>query len=194
MSNDALTASVDKAFLSGDKVSLRGLRRSDLDLYRSWLENPDATHYMESGWRPMADAEMEAIYQSSVVANDSAVFVMVDRASGEAVGICGLYLIQWVCRRAEFRILIGNDQARNRGLGSEAAKLVVDYGFNKLNLETISLGVNTENKRAIASYEKAGFRPEGVRRKLIFRNGRYYDALMMSILREEHLSAEQDTR
>ncbi len=182
------------AFITSAKLSLRGLRKADLEVYRNWLENPEATHFMESGWRPIPDAEMEAIYQSSAVAGESSVFVIEDRASAAPVGICGLYAIQWICRRAEFRILIGNDQARGKGLGSEAARLVVDYGFMKLNLETIYLGVNTENRQAIGSYEKAGFKPEGVRRKLIYRNGRYYDALMMSILREEFMAARQDPR
>lgn len=172
----------------GPSVSLRGLRRTDLEFYRSWLENPEATHFMESGWRPMPDSEMEAIFKSSTEAPDTAVFVIVDRASDTPVGICGLYLIQWICRRGEFRILIGDSRFLGKGLGTEAARLVVVYGFEKLNLETIYLGVNTENKRAIRSYENAGFTAEGVRRRLIYRNSRYYDALMMSILREEYFA------
>lgn len=177
-------------FLSGDKVSLRGLRREDLELYRSWLENPEATHYMESGWRPLPDSEMEAIYKTSTELNDAVVFIIVDKATSLAVGVCGLYLIQWICRRGEFRILVGDDRFRGKGLGSEAARLVVAYGFETLNLETLYLGVNIENQGAIGSYENAGFRREGIRRQLIYRNGRYYDALMMSILRQEYLDSQ----
>ena len=179
--DDAMTAS----FLTGTKVCLRGLRRDDLALYRRWLENPKATHYMESGWRPVPDSELESIYQASTEASDTVAFVLVDKATDTPVGVCGLYLIQWICRRAEFRILIGEDAFRGKGLGTEAAQLMVAYGFEKLNLETIYLGVNTENTGAIRSYENAGFVREGVRRRLIYRNGQYYDALMMSILRDE---------
>jgi RimJ/RimL family protein N-acetyltransferase len=175
-------------FLTGKKVILRGLTRNDISAYREWLDNPQATHFMESGWKPTSDAEMEALYRLSTEQNDTVVFVIVDRRTGRAVGQCGLYLIQWVCRRAEFRILIGEDSARGRGFGSDAAQLVVDYGFEKLNLETICLGVNTENSGAIKSYENAGFVREGVRRKLVYRSARYYDVLMMSVLREEWLA------
>jgi RimJ/RimL family protein N-acetyltransferase len=157
-----------------------------MPLYRTWIENPQVTHLMESGWRPLSDAEVESLYRSSTEPNDTLVFVIVERSTGRPVGTCGLYLIQWICRRADFRIIIGEPSAWNKGLGSEAARLVVACGFDRLNLETIYLGVNTENKRAIGSYERAGFVREGVRRKLIYRNGRYYDALMMSILREEY--------
>ena len=173
-------------FLEGDKVILRGLRRSDLEDYRSWMENPAATELMETGWRPVSDGELESIYEASTEANDTAVFVMVEKATQKPVGVCGLYLIQWICRRAEFRILIGPDDARGKGLGSEAARLVVAYAFDKLNMEVVYLGVNVENKGAIKSYENAGFQHEGVRRKLVYRNGQYYDCLMMRILREEY--------
>ena len=65
--------------------------------------------------------------------------------------------------------------------------MVVDYAFDRLNLETVYLGVNVENGSAIRSYEKAGFQREGTRRKLVYRNSRYYDILMMSVIREEWL-------
>jgi RimJ/RimL family protein N-acetyltransferase len=181
-------------FLEGDKILLRGLRRDDLELYRSWLENPEATHFMESGWRPVSDAEIEEIYKASTELNDTVVFVIADKATDKPVGVCGLYLIHWICRRGEFRILIGEDASRGKGLGSEAARLTVAYGFDTLNLETIYLGVNAENKGAIGSYEKAGFVREGIRRRLIYRNGRYYDALMMSILRDEYLGTPAESQ
>lgn len=181
-------------FLAGTAVWLRGFRREDMEHYRHWLDNPEATYFMESGWRPSSDHELDEIFRNSTESMDTVAFAIVDRKTKKTVGCCGLYAIQWICRRADFRILIGESSAWSRGLGSEAARLTVAYGFDKLNLETIYLGVNTENKRAIKSYEKAGFVPEGVRRKLIYRNGRYYDALMMSILREEYFAAKSKKR
>jgi RimJ/RimL family protein N-acetyltransferase len=183
-----------KPYLKGKQVNLRGLRREDLPRYRGWLENLDALHFMESGWRPSNDKEMEDIYRISTEAPDHAVFVVTDAATGEPVGVAGLYLIQWVCHRAEFRILLGDSANLGRGFGTEACRMVVAYGFDMLHLDTIYLGVNAENERAIRSYRKSGFIEEGRRRQLIWRNGRYYDAIMMSILRTEYLAgAGRDT-
>ncbi len=176
---------MSQPFLSGPTVTLHGLSKGDLPAYRNWLDNPEATQFMESGWRPSSEADVEAIYRASTEPHDTAVFTVVPHVLGRPVGVAGLYLIQWVCRRGEFRILIGDNEGRGRGYGTEAAQLIVHYGFNILNLETIYLGVNVENRGAVRSYEKAGFRREGVRRKLVYRNGRYYDALMMSVLRDE---------
>ena len=182
-----LTAKDAAAFIKGKAIELRGLRRDDLPLYASWIDNREATQFMETGWRPAHEAELEGIFKTSTEAPDHAVFVIVDKTSGKPVGVAGLYLIHWICRRAEFRILIGDSAALGRGLGTEACELIVSYGFEHLNLELIYLGVNCENTRAIRSYEKSGFVTEGIRRKLIYRNGTYYDAQMMSILREEYM-------
>jgi RimJ/RimL family protein N-acetyltransferase len=172
-------------FLSGSKVALRTLRRADLDIYRSWLENQDATFFMESGARPYGDAQMEDIFRSSTEAADTVVFVVETLDTKRPIGVVGLYLIHWICRRAEFRILIGEPETLGKGYGTEAAELIVAYAFDRLNLESVFLGVSAENKRAIASYEKANFQYEGTRRRHIYRNGRYYDAVLMSVLREE---------
>ena len=95
-----------------------------------------------------------------------------------------------MCCRGDYRIIIGERESLGRGLGTEVAKLVVAYGFETLNLEVITLGVNSENHRAIQSYENAGFVREGVRRKMIYRNSRYYDILQMSVLRDEYYAHE----
>ncbi|MGV9141846.1 MAG: GNAT family N-acetyltransferase, partial [Promethearchaeota archaeon] len=71
------------------------------------------------------------------------------------------------------------------GFGTEASKLLVDYGFNTLNLHRIELDVFEFNKRAIKAYKKVGFIEEGRKRKSHFENGAYHDRIMMSILREE---------
>ena len=183
-----MTDGPDGYFLRGEKILLRGLQQEDMKSYRRWLDNADATFFMESGWKPTSDKDLDALYRVSTESDENAVFVIVDRETDRAMGTCGLYVIQWVCRRGEFRIFIGDTGFFDKGFGSEAARLVIAYGFEKLNLNTIYLGVNTENARAIKSYENAGFVREGVRRELIYRNGRYYDALMMSILRQEYFA------
>jgi RimJ/RimL family protein N-acetyltransferase len=82
--------------------------------------------------------------------------------------------------------MIGEKEFWGKGYGTEINNLVLDYGFRKLNLHKIYLGVNADNKGAVKSYKKSGFKYEGTKRDEIYRNGRYYDAIMMSILRNEY--------
>jgi RimJ/RimL family protein N-acetyltransferase len=64
-------------------------------------------------------------------------------------------------------------------------RLMLNYGFNTLNLNRVYLRVYESNPRGIRCYEKAGFRHEGRLRQAIFQDGRYIDLLMMSVIRSE---------
>lgn len=80
-------------------------------------------------------------------------------------------------------------EARNKGYGTEAIQLILDYGFNYLNLNNIKLDVLSFNERAIACYKKCGFKEYGRRRKSEFINGKYYDRISMDILKEEFIQS-----
>ena len=107
-----------------------------------------------------------------------------DKASGECVG--EVVLNQWDPgnESCNFRILIG-PRGRDRGLGTEATRLIVGYGFERLGLHRISLEVYAFNPRARRAYEKAGFRAEGVLRESLRYNGEWIDATVMSVLAPE---------
>jgi RimJ/RimL family protein N-acetyltransferase len=83
-----------------------------------------------------------------------------------------------------FRILIG-PAGQNRGLGTEATRLIVGYGFEHLGLHRISLEVYAFNPRARRAYERVGFRPEGVLRESLRYGDQWIDATVMSILAPE---------
>jgi RimJ/RimL family protein N-acetyltransferase len=88
-------------------------------------------------------------------------------------------------RSANIRIALFAEPYFGKGLGSEALRLMLDYGFGALNLHRISLGVYAFNARAIHVYEKLGFKREGVLRDALFYDGVYHDEIVMSILEDE---------
>ena len=83
-------------------------------------------------------------------------------------------------KKAEFGIFIGEEEWLGRGIGEEAAKLILDYGFEELGLHKIKLRVLADNKRAIASYRKAGFVEEGCFRDELLLDGKYCDLIFMA--------------
>jgi RimJ/RimL family protein N-acetyltransferase len=86
---------------------------------------------------------------------------------------------------ATFGIAMGDKKYWSKGYGSEAAALIIKYGFEQLNLHRINSGVLSFNDRSIRMHLKLGFREEGRRREIIFRNGAYCDEVMFGLLREE---------
>ena len=98
--------------------------------------------------------------------------------------------IDWQNRSANFRIAISGAENRNNGYGSEATATLLEYGFKTLNLQRIELEVYDFNPRAIHVYKKHGFVEEGIRRKALFWQGTFHNAIIMSILQEAYLARE----
>jgi diamine N-acetyltransferase len=88
-------------------------------------------------------------------------------------------------RSAEVGLFIGDKACWNKGYGTEAMHLLLNLGFDTLNLNRIFLRVDEANKGGIRAYEKAGFIHEGRFREGTFQNGKYCDVLLMSVLRAE---------
>ncbi|MFC1917387.1 GNAT family N-acetyltransferase [Chloroflexota bacterium] len=178
-------------FVEGEKIYLRGLEKNDLggNMFQ-WANDSEVTHYMFFGAVPNTMEKLEEEYEQLTKNTEDVVFAIVDKKSDAHIGNVGIYAINFVSRSGEFRIIIGEKEYWNKVYGTEATKLAVDYSFEKLNLNCVYLGVNADHQSAIKAYENAGFVKEGTMRQVIYRNGRYYDAIRMSILREEYYSCK----
>ena len=117
--------------------------------------------------------------------NDEASFAIVTLDSDKLIGTVGIERINHINRSGTLGIFIGDKDYREKGYGTEAIKMILDYGFNYLNLNNIKLNLMEFNERALACYKKCGFKEYGRRRKCIFINGKYYDTIEMDILAEE---------
>lgn len=167
-------------------VYLRGIRKEDFtEGLFFWANDQDVTHFMVTGLKPSIKEHMEKLFTDTINNDKELVFTIVDKQSDKAVGFVGLYQINPQVRSAEFRIIIGDRSFWGKGIGTECTKFIIKYAFESLNLNKVWLGVNDENIGAIKSYQKSGFVNEGRLRQEIYRNNRYYDAVRMSILKEE---------
>jgi len=73
----------------------------------------------------------------------------------------------------------------SKGYATEATHLLIGHAFETLNLNRVWLHVYDKNPRALRAYEKVGFKKEGVLRQDHYREGRYWNTIVMAILREE---------
>ena len=181
-------------FLTGRDTILRPLERQEYcAAMMEWVNDNLATQFMATGTLPATLEAIENSYNAILAASHEVVLAVIAKKEGLYIGNVGLYQINWITRSAEYRIFLGHNSFRGRGIGTEAAKLITDYAFDRLNLNKVWLGVNESNSAAVKSYEKAGFIREGVLRQEIYRNGRYYNAIRMSILREEYNASQTQT-
>jgi RimJ/RimL family protein N-acetyltransferase len=178
-------------FLSGRRVTLRGIMKADLATMATWLDDDDVTRLLFRGLRPAHAAILEEEWERE--SRDPSILncAVCDRTDGAFIGTTGLFGINWIMRFGEFRVFIGDKKHWNRGVGTECAKLMVVYGMEKLNLNKVWLGVNAANVGGARAYEKAGFVREGILRQEQYRNFEYYDVIRMSILRSEYTSRRE---
>lgn len=177
------------AYKAGADVELIPLARDDwATAMERWSNDSQATRFMVTGNRPVTRDQLLQQYDA-LMAEGAILFGIRRRSNAALIGHVGLYSLNWVARHAELRIMIGEGDIRGKGCGTEATSMVIAYGFDRLNLNKVWLGVNGDNVGAIRCYEKSGMTREGALRAEIFRNGRYYDAVRMSILRDEYLSS-----
>lgn len=113
-------------------------------------------------------------------------FVIFDKVKCKVIGHVGLYKIDKLKKCAEFAILIGNDDYIGKGVGKQITRIIIDYGFKELNLDRISLSLLDANIPAFILYKKLGFIEEGRQKEAIWKNNRYYDNILMAILRRNY--------
>jgi RimJ/RimL family protein N-acetyltransferase len=174
------------AFLSGNTVALRSLEPGDLDLFHAWFADREVVRYSLGVWAfPWSRSETQEWLEKTI--RDKQVFslgVMI-RETGQLIGYAGITSISSINRSGEYYILLGDKSSWGKGYGTEATRLIVNYGFVSLHLNRIMLTVYSGNTGGIKAYKKAGFQQEGVLRQAGYRNGAYHDAIVMSILRSE---------
>jgi RimJ/RimL family protein N-acetyltransferase len=131
----------------------------------------------EEDWLENLKNRKDTIHFSIVISNKD--------DSDILIGNCGIHDINWKNRVGEAGIVIGERPYQNKGYGSEAMELLLEYAFSTVNLNRIELNVYDYNSRAIKLYKKLGFTEEGRRRQFMWIKGSYHDAIMMSMLAEE---------
>lgn len=174
-------------FVQGSRIYLRPLERDDLNArYLSWLNDPEVTRYLEVGTFPTTVRDLEKFYDEVTGSRNQVILAVVDKKSGQHIGNVKLGPIHWIHRCATFGIMLGDKKFWGKGTGLEATRLMVEYGFDRLNLRRIDLGVFADHNAAVRCYEKAGFKVEGRMRESLFRDGKYIDRLWMALLRSEY--------
>jgi RimJ/RimL family protein N-acetyltransferase len=171
-------------FLIGEHVYLRPLEKEDLPLIRKWVNDPEI-RALTGEVTPTSQASAEEWFERVRADRDRVWFIVALKENDRPIGEAGLLRMFPAWRTTDLSIIIGEKDAWDKGYGSEAIRLLLDYAFGALNFHRVAVGVVGFNERAIRFYAKAGFKKEGIQRDGYYHNHAYHDFVMMSILEGE---------
>jgi diamine N-acetyltransferase len=177
------SSSAPPVTLVGELVALGPAHKGLLPLLWKWESDLELSALTGDPSRPMTPEAIDKLYERySRAGPDQTSFVIYERATMRPIGTAGLMSINHLNRTAELGIGIGEHDCWGKGYGSEATRLVLDYGFNVLGLHNIMLRVFSYNERAIRAYRRVGFQEIGRRRQAQRIGTRAYDVVLMDCL------------
>jgi diamine N-acetyltransferase len=174
-------------FLHGEKIFLRALEPSDVDLLYKWENDPEIwtisqtlTPYSKYTLKQFIDSALEDICSSKQVR-----FMINILHTKQIVGILDIFDIDFFNSRAGMGILIDKNH-RNQDIGTEAVLLACNYLFNTLHLHQVYCNIVNNNAISLQLFMKCGFSVIGIKKEWRKTKNGFEDIVMLQ--RINHLT------
>jgi RimJ/RimL family protein N-acetyltransferase len=171
-------------FLDGRRIYLRPIDMNDMEMFFCWFNDPKLRRFLLLPFPTTRMAEKEFIANVTKL-KDGVVLSIILKKGDRLIGNVSLFKIDLVSRKAELGVAMADLSMVQKGFGTEAMDLVLEYAFRTLNLHRVWLNVHDFNFRAKKAYRRLGFVEEGRLRESYYCDGEYHDDVQMGILRDE---------
>ena len=186
-----MLATQEPIFLEASDIYLRPLHADDANgPYPFWLNDDEVCRGTSHHIYPYTKKSASEYIEQANAATHALILAIVTKNNNKHIGNIALQQINWVYRRAEFAILLGDKSIWGKGYGYQAAKLIIDHGFNALNLHRIECATFENNQGMCKLAQALGMQQEGLRRQSAFKNNKFLDIIEFGILREEYIRHE----
>ena len=173
--------------LLSSRLLLRGLNEADLNSrYVSWLNDQEVNRFLETRFVPQTLTSIHHYWLTHRDDASSPWFAICLRCDSKHIGNIKLGPIDWIHRKADVSLFIGDKSCWGKGYGEESIRLIMSWAFNDLNLEKLTAGIYSANLASRRTFEKCGFLLEGTLRQEIFSCGKRQDIFRMGHLRSDY--------
>ena len=164
-------------------VELRRAKAPDADFLLELLADEDVRQFLGPRTATSREEVLEEIERSRAEPERFGRFVI--EADGERAGMLGFHIANERSRIARLERLAVHRRFRGRRLSDEAARLFQRLLIEELGYHRLELEIYAFNERACAHAERAGFVPEGRKRKAYLKDGEWVDAVLYALLPED---------
>ncbi len=176
----------------GERVALGPLRRDLLPFYLRWRNDFSVARTLDYDPGPETLEARMAWYERVSTDQETVRFTVYERVTWRPIGLANLHDLDHRQGTAELGLVIGEQEARGRGYGTDVTRLMLDFAFTALGLHSVMLRVYAYNLAGQRAYEKAGFREFGRRRESRVFAGRRWDEVYMECLVSDFASPVLD--
>ncbi|MFJ8461838.1 GNAT family N-acetyltransferase [Lysinibacillus xylanilyticus] len=175
----------------GQDVFLRPITEKDVDSIYMGLQNEEIMYMTGTRNIFTKDQIREALnrFSEDSTRHDFAICLV---ENSQIIGDLAIMEIDLDNKKAMFRIALHSIENCGKGYGAEAVQLTQKFTFEELQLNRLELQVYSHNIRGMKSYEKVGFKKEGILRQSLYMNDKYSDEIIMSILRDEYMELKKN--
>jgi len=167
----------------GKRLYLSPIHTEDIEQYTAWINDSAISDALGNSSQLFTIEKEKATLEEMATSGHN--FAIIREEDDKLLGNISFFDMHQISRNAQCGLFIGDEENRNKGYGQEALKLLLNYGFNTLNLNNVMLKVFSFNEMAISCYRKVGFKEIGRRRSNYYVNGEYHDDVFMDILASE---------
>ncbi len=174
--------------LKGKKVILRPIDiEKDLDRFTRWINDPEVMKFLGKPFRPVTK-EQEIEKLKIILDDETNFFFAIDELrSGKHIGSTALQKVFHFDGTAIAGMMIGDQKYWGKGYGTDALMTLLRFAFFDQNLRRINTAAIAFNKRSIRMQQKCGLKVEGIKRKEVYKNGKYHDLVMLAVFRNDWL-------
>ncbi len=177
---------INKNIIVGGKVNFRKITELDLEVLIKWRNSKEVYQY--NNQFVLLNMFLQKKWFKSIIRNKSnQVMFVVTNKKNKPVGICGLIHVDEINRSADCAIILGVQKLHGKGLGSEILDELVEYGFTHLGLHRIGAEIFSYNKISSGLFKKLGFKYEVTLREALWRDNRWWDIDLYSLLKHEKI-------
>jgi RimJ/RimL family protein N-acetyltransferase len=177
-------------FIEGENIYLSPSNIDNIHLYTKWMNDPQLRKYARYDIPQTVEEVKKKFEPTKEEVKRNIFFEIWHKKDNKLIGYVCFIRIDWFTRNAHIFYLIGDTDYWGQNFATEAAKLVVNYGFNELNLHKITARTFSQNKASLRVAEKIGFKYDITLKQEAYIDGEYVDALHYVIFKNEWKSSQ----
>jgi len=166
-------------------IILKEVDISNIDSWYKWLNDPEITKYQDKGKFPNTKEKQYNYITKMQNSNNNVLFAITYKKTGFTIGSVSLQDIDWINRSAKLGIMIGKKSFIGKGIGKIVWNMITKHGLFELNLHRIYADCFEENKASLKCALASGFKVEGTIRDKYYKNGKWHNAIILSVLKDE---------